>query len=383
MSDADREERAARARGASSEAAGEGGIVVIGAGPAGLNVAARLRERGLPCRVLERDREPGASWRRMPRDMRLNSPAGVSVLGDTRVGLLERNRIWTRARFHRHLLDFWRERELDVELGVHVKRIARDGNGGFRIETGDGPIDARVVVNATGYFGKPYVPRRPGDEDTALLRLTVPEYGSPEAVAERIGGRPGRILIVGARITAGQVGVELHDAGFAVTISHRQPIAFGFDPRVQRLGFALYYRYEAMRLSDPAFAKRDSGHPMQGGRARRLIESGAIATRPDVAGFGERTVRFTDGREEPFDVVLWATGYRPSLDHLQDLVELDPDSGLPELEAMESTRAPGLFFLGLDQQTDFTSRMLRGIRADAERLAERLARRSPATETER
>ena len=45
------------------------------------------------------------------------------------------------------------------------------------------------------------------------------------------------------------------------------------------------------------------------------------------------------------------------------------------MREMESVDAPGLFFLGLDQQTDFTSRMLRGIRRDARRLADRLIAR--------
>lgn len=348
------------------------GIVVIGAGPAGLNLGDRLARRGVRARILEKGDGPADSWRRMPRDMMLNSPAGVSVLDGVRVGFREWGRVWNRERFHRHAVAFQRERGLDIDFGVTVEKVVREAEGGFRIDTGDGPIRAATVVNATGYFSKPYVPARPGADASSLLQLTVPEYGSPEAVAERLGGRPGRVLIVGARITAGQLGVELHDAGFAVTISHRRPIAFGFDPRVQRLGFRAYYPYEALRLRDPAFARRDSGHPMQGGRARELIESGAIDTRPDLVRFEDRRIVFADGRVDAFDAVLWATGYRPALDHLGGLVELDPQTGLPKLSGMESATTPGLYFLGLDQLTDFTSRMLRGIRRDAARLAARL-----------
>ncbi len=350
-------------------------VAIIGAGPAGLNLAQRLAGRGLATRLLERGAGPGESWRRMPRDMRLNSPVGASVLGDTKVGFLEWDRIWTRARFHEHVLEFAARHALSVETGIDVARVAPRPSGGFRLETSAGDLETRVVVNATGYFARPFVPERPGADTAKLLQMTVPEYGSPDAVRDRLGGRAGRILIVGARITAGQLGVELHDAGFDVTISHRHPIEFGFSPAVQRLGFRAYYPVEAWRLRDPAFAARDSGHPMQGGRARKLIEAGRITTRPDVDAFDGDTVRFVGGAHEAFDAVLWATGYRPALGHLAGLVETDPASGLPAMREMESIDAPGLFFLGLDQQTDFTSRMLRGIRRDAMRLADRLVAR--------
>lgn len=354
-------------------------VTIIGAGPAGLNLAHRLSGSGLRTRLLERGDGPGDSWRCMPRDMRLNSPAGASVLGDTKVGFLEWDRVWTRERFYAHVLEFADRHALEVETGVEVSRVARRPSDGFRLETSMGEFETRVVVNATGYFGRPFVPFRPGADTTKLLQLTVPEYGSPDAVRNRLGGRTGRILIVGARITAGQLGVELHDAGFEVTISHRHPIAFGFSPSVQRLGFRAYYPYETWRLRDPDFAARDSGHPMQGGRARALIEGGEIATRPDVESFDGDTVHFEGGEHRAFDAVLWATGYRPVLEHLEGLVERAPESGLPAMRQMESVEAPGLFFLGLDQQTDFTSRMLRGIRRDATRLAEHLIART-ATE---
>ncbi|MEM9177188.1 MAG: NAD(P)-binding domain-containing protein [Myxococcota bacterium] len=350
-------------------------VAIIGAGPAGLNLAHRLTASRLRTRLLERGEGAGDSWRRMPRDMRLNSPVGASVLGDTKVGFLEWDRIWNRGRFYTHIRDFTERHALEVEAGVDVSRVAALPSGGFRIESSQGELESRVVVNATGYFNRPFVPFRPGLETAKLLQMTVPEYGSPDAVRDRLGGRSGRILIVGARITAGQLGVELHDAGFDVTISHRTPIEFGFAPAVQRLGFRAYYPYETWRLRDPEFAARDSGHPMQGGRAKELIEGGRIATRPDVESVDDHTVHFVGGGHADFDAVLWATGYRPALDHLAGLVDRDPESGLPAMREMESVDAPGLFFLGLDQQTDFTSRMLRGIRRDAALLADRLIAR--------
>ena len=54
-------------------------VVVIGAGPYGLSVAAHLRGRGIPARVFG---DPMAFWRRMPTGMFLKSPWTASSLSD-------------------------------------------------------------------------------------------------------------------------------------------------------------------------------------------------------------------------------------------------------------------------------------------------------------
>ena len=45
----------------------------------------------------------------------------------------------------------------------------------------------------------------------------------------------------------------------------------------------------------------------------RGIRTGVIAVRPGIDGFTEHGVDFSDGRQEPYDGVILATGYRPAL----------------------------------------------------------------------
>jgi putative flavoprotein involved in K+ transport len=185
-----------------------------------------------------------------------------------------------------------------------------------------------------------------------------------------------RVLILGKGISSGQVATELHDAGFEVCISHRAPIRFARDPWVLAIAFHFYYAYENLRVRLDPYYRRDSFPPMEGGTTRKLIESGRIGLRPDIARLSGASVEFVDGGSEPFDVLIYATGYRPVLAHLAGLVGVDPVSGLPRTQGgFESTDAPGLYFLGLDMQRTYRSRYLRGIREDAAALAELLTGR--------
>jgi hypothetical protein len=64
------------------------------------------------------------------------------------------------------------------------------------------------------------------------------------------------------------------------------------------------------------------------------------------------------------------------LQHLSGLgLSVNDHTGVPPVSDMESTEAPGLFFLGLDGLRNFQSRFIRGIRRDAVALADRLAER--------
>lgn len=81
---------------------------------------------------------------------------------------------------------------------------------------------------------------------------------------------------------------------------------------------------------------------------------------------------FEDGREERFDLVIFATGYRAAMAHLESL--LGPQPNEPKIKNMPTTLVPDLF--GVDQQRTYRSRFLRGIVEDSRLVAELVARRA-------
>lgn len=345
-------------------------ILIIGGGPAGLSLAYELGQRGVRSRILEAGSAAGASWASMPRHLKLLSPWSQNVLFDRHTTLRERYTLKPAREYAAYLRCAVERFDLSIETGVKVRRVA-PARDGFEVTSDRASWRAPVVVNATGYFAKPWTPRVPGLEKTRIPTQHFHAFRDAAASVEELGLRGRRALIVGKRVSGGQLVEELYAAGFSVAICCHTPLRFSRPPWLQTAVFPFYFRVEEMMAARNPFWLRDSNPPMQGGLVAKLVRSGRIETRPGIAEFGEETVRFADGSEEAFDVVFFATGFRPSLDHLEGLVDFD-DAGLPQLRGMESAAVGGLYFLGLDNQRTFRSRYLRGIRDDARVLAEEL-----------
>jgi hypothetical protein len=99
----------------------------------------------------------------------------------------------------------------------------------------------------------------------------------------------------------------------------------------------------------------------------RELKAGRIAVRPTIDHFVEDGVVFTDGSTEAYDVVLFATGYRPGLETILDVPGLLDDEGYSRYASGEPTPAPGLYFMGFIESH-------RGLLYEIEMASRKLAR---------
>ena len=101
------------------------------------------------------------------------------------------------------------------------------------------------------------------------------------------------------------------------------------------------------------------------------IKRGEIAVRPGIERFLPDGVRFTDGREERFQHVVLATGYRSDVGDFfsadgVDAGDLLNDLGHPAFVS-GTGRLRGLHFLGFDAYS--VGGLLRSIHRDSEAVA--------------
>lgn len=351
-------------------------VLVLGAGPAGLSVGHELRERGLRFLILERGETAGESWRRMPENLKLVSPWKSNFLPGTARERLPGNYEMSRSEYCDYLQRYAVEQQLPIKTGVRVVTVEREHGEGFAVKSDAGVFRGRCLINATGGSSKAFIPSYDGAEESMIPQMHVADYRNPKQVRQLIGDRSGPVLIIGKRLSAGQTLVELVDDGVEVVLSHRSKIQFGRGSFMKWLSIRTLPFVEAIKIHLLGQATCGFEVTMEGGRARQLIRRGVVRTHPDVNRFQGNSVLFKDGTRLKPSAVIYATGFRPTLEHLHDLLGDVPDRRrLPPLNGMESAFIPGLFFIGLENQRNLRSHYLRGIREDAAVVAKEVESR--------
>jgi putative flavoprotein involved in K+ transport len=341
-------------------------VVVVGAGQSGLAAARALQAHGIHPVVLEAEPEAAGSWPRYYDSLTLFSPARYSAMpGHGFPG--EPDHYPHRDEVAAYLRRYAAGVGADIRTHTPVTAVEAHHRGGFLVRTATGQsFRAAGVVAATGSFGNPHVPARPGQDRFTGRLLHVASYRSPHQYAGE------RVVVVGGGNSAVQVGYELAQVA-TVTLATRHPVTF--HPQC-RGGQDLHYWLEAsgFDLLPPEWLRHYLGDHwvVDTGKYHHALEMGQLDRRPVFTAFGADGVIWPDGTREQVDTVVFATGYRPRLDYLSPLGALDGD-GLPLHCGGISATHPGLVYLGLEFQRSFSSNTLRGVHRDAEHVIAPLA----------
>lgn len=335
---------------------------MVGAGPAGLATARELAARGVAARLLERGDRPGYSWAHLYDSLALHTGKHLSTLPGLRFPR-STPLFPTRADFLDYLGRYARRFGIAVETGTEVTRATPPSNGRpWRLDTTAGPIETGAVVFATGIIANPVVPAFPGRERYTGRVLHSVEYRRPGPFAGR------RVLVVGVGNSGGEIGSELARAGVDVTVAARSganvvPLTmFGLpiqyisvlvrklpraaqDAVVAAVGRITEIRRGPPVLPRPAHSPLDA-IPLIGFHLVDEIRAGRVRVRPGIERFTETGILFTDGTEEAFDDVILATGFRPAIHALRDVVRVDARGFALRTGRVTSADCASLLFVG-------------------------------------
>lgn len=332
-------------------------VVIVGAGPAGLAVAAALAARRIGHVLIDAAGEPGGAYRTAYPGMTLVSPTEMSALPG--LALAARGRYPTVGELRAYLQHYATHHRLAIDR-AEVGNVTR----ALAVTTDRGAIEARAVVVASGMWRFPVLPRAAG---LPAATMHSSAYAGPVPGA--------RTLIIGAGASAIEIAEDLARAGQPVVVSARRPLRF---VPAHVLGIDVHHLVAPLERALPTWLARRhcdglAKLPATDHGFARLRAAGLIDVRPAVARFDGTTARFADGSALDVDRVIAATGFSFDAPYLGDDVARAPGGHLRARRG-RSVTWPNLYVVGHPCAVDLASQFLRGIARDAQLVAEDIAR---------
>jgi thioredoxin reductase len=329
--------------------------LVIGAGPAGLQMGYSLARAGRDYLILEAGSAPGTFFRTFPRhrrmisinkthtgwddpEMRLRTDWNSLLSDDPRL-------LFTRysERYFpdaddllRYLADFAEAFRLRVKYDTRVVQVARNGDAGFRVTDEQGEThEAERLVVATG-VSKPYVPPIPGIETAELYgTMTV----DPRDFIDQ------RVLIIGKGNSAFETADNLIETAAVIHVAGPKSVRMAWKTH-----FVGHLRAVNNNLLDTYQLK--SQNALLDGNIERIERcDGSYFVTVSFVRVNEVV------REYRYDRVIVCTGFRFDSSIFADdcRPELTHNDRHPTMtSAFESTNVDHLYFAGtLMQSRDY------------------------------
>lgn len=331
-------------------------VVVIGGGQSGLAAGYFLRRSGLSYVILDAEASPGGAWQHAWPSLHLFSPAGWSSIPGWPMPV-SRAPYPAQAEVLDYLTRYEHKYALPVVRPVQVQRISRSG-AQLLVHADDGrQWQARAVISATGSWRHPYTPRYEGSDTFGGMQLHSAHYRKPETFAGM------RVAIIGGGNSGAQILAEVSKLAHTTWITQQAPAFLADDVDGRVLFERATEKWRAQQegrephLPQGGFGDIVMVPPVLEARAR-----GVLSSVPPPARFTATGMQWADGSVQPFDAVIWCTGFRPALSHLEglDLVNVQGQVDVDETQ-VRAVAEPSLWLLGYGDWNGTASATLIGV----------------------
>ncbi|WP_433661597.1 NAD(P)-binding domain-containing protein [Nocardia sp. CA-128927] len=313
-------------------------ILVIGAGQAGLSAGYHLQRLGLRPEqdflIVDHAPGPGGAWQfRWPSLTlttvnRVHDLPGMSFAETLPPG----SDAAPAATAVPHYYELYEKRfDLRVRRQVSVNVVCDRTEDGSPAEHGPilnvetdsaGTIRVRGLINGTGTWEHPFIPRYRGAETFAGRQLHTHDYRT----AAEFAGK--HVVVVGGGISAVQLLDEISQVTSTTWVTRTEPIFrdASFGPEDGRAAVAKV-EDRVRRGLPPGSVVSVTGLRLDD-RLRAAKARGALHRLPMFDHIEPDGVRWADSSFQHAEVILWATGFRSALDHLAPLRLRGPGGGI-------------------------------------------------------
>lgn len=335
--------------------------IIIGGGQAGLSVAYFLRRTNLDYIVFDDQNKSGGSWLHTWNSLKLFSPTKYSSLSGWQMKS-SKNEYPTKDEFLDYLLEYEKRYDFPVLRNTNVIQVSKKGTY-FQVETNKGIYYSKSLVSATGSAKNPFIPDYPDANKFQGAQMHSVDYLNADKLLQK------KVIIVGAGNSGAQILAEVSKVASTKWVTLHPPI---FLPD------HIDGRYLFIQANESYFNKETKEYNQRVSLSDIVqVESVKEGLQKDIykdfrpfKAFYEYGVIWSNGKKEKFDVVIWCTGFKPNLDHLQKLNIIDKNR--IETNYTQSVKEPGLWLVGYGNWTGFASATIFGVGKTAKHTAKEI-----------
>ena len=340
--------------------------LIIGASAAGLASAGCLQREGVEFILLEKYPQSGTSWRNHYDRLCLHTSKKWSALpfkkfDNSLPGYPSRQQVVD------YLDDYAKELNIHPVFNTEVLSVKKEGDT-WTTTSDKGTYQSNCVIIATGLSHKPKIPEFDGMSSFKGQILHSSQYKNGEAFAGK------NVLVVGFGNSACEQAICLHEHGAHPSLSVRSAVnvlprdIFGFP--VLEIGklTSMFPSRMADKINAPLIRmlvgditklglkkskygpreqiEKQKRIPLLDTGTIKLIKQGHIKVYGDILRIEGNTVYFRDNKQQEFDAIILATGYRHNLeDFLNTGSDRIEDAGHP-ISKQTCFGKDGLYFCG-------------------------------------
>ena len=353
-------------------------ICVIGAGPCGITAAKNLIQQGLTNFVVfEKNSRVGGNWIYSKQDGHSSVYETTHLISSEHLSEYEDFPMpsgYPDYPSHSQVLHYFDKYAEHfgvnpfIQFNTNVGKVTPTAENQWHVvyqnDHGEHEAIFDYVLVANGHHWDPATPEYPGEFSGELLHSHQYKNAAPF--------KNKKVLVVGGGNSACDIAVEISRNSPKTCISMRRgqhifpkfilgkptDVAFSmirWMPSWTKQLLAAFViriiqgRYDKYRLNKPN-CKPLEIHPTINSELLYFIRHGKIIPCQGIARFDGKTVHFVDGRQDEFDVVIFATGYKISLPFFdKQLIDFSGLTDIPLYRKMMHAEFNNLYFIGLFQ----------------------------------